>query len=266
MHDFNHKRVVIVSVALAGEAYIPGRALHLGAACAHDFAKHGAHVIVLDPNHVALELLRDEIRSKGGSIDVMTVDIHDRDALQRAANEIEEKWSSVHALVNAHLETEVGTIATSDEQFWIRGVQMNLLSPVFAAQAFLNALKASGQAAIVNLGSIDGMQGNPRLPAYSVAKGGIIPLTHLMANEFAEFGIRVNCVARGMYIERGEAVSPKFEPLIQQTPLARPAYADEVANAVRYLSSEQASYISGVVLPVDGGRTCITPGTRWMSS
>lgn len=266
MTDFHGKRVVVVSTSLFGDAYIQGRSLHLGAACAHEFARRGAHVIAVDGNLDALTSLSQAIQSEGGKIDVIHADIYSADGLRAAAREFEDRWSSLHVLVNAHLETEVGSIEQSSDEAWLRGIHMNLLGPIFASRAFLGALKAAREAAIVHIGSIDGMQGNPRLPMYSVAKGGLVPLTHLMANEFAQWGIRVNCVARGMYVARGEAPSPKFEPLISQTPLGRPAYADEVASAVCFLASSDASYVNGVVLPVDGGRTGITPGTRAMSA
>lgn len=141
-------------------------------------------------------------------------------------------------------------------------MSFNVLGPVFAARAFLPLLKRSPAPAIVHCGSIDGTLGNPQVPSYSAAKGAIVSLTHVMADEFAQYGIRVNCVARAMTVDPDRTVHPMYERLVEETPLGRPSFMEEVVAAIEFLASPAASYITGVVLPVDGGRTAITPGTR----
>lgn len=123
-------------------------------------------------------------------------------------------------------------------------------------------LKSSGSSAVVHIGSVDGFLGNAAVPSYSASKGGLIPLTHIMADEFAPYGIGVNCVARAA--TAGGPV-PHDAELVAATPLGRIAEPAEVASAVRFLASAEASYITGTVLTVDGGRTAITPGTRGWS-
>jgi NAD(P)-dependent dehydrogenase (short-subunit alcohol dehydrogenase family) len=97
------------------------------------------------------------------------------------------------------------------------------------------------------------------VPAYSTAKGGLGPLTHVMAHEFAPYGIRVNCVARAAV--GGSPPPPGLAGVLEATPLGRAAEPGEVAAAVAFLASDEASYITGTVLTVDGGRSGLTPGT-----
>lgn len=270
-HRFEHKTAVVVSISnrgggafgIAGSA----RNLHVGAVCARALAQEGAHVWLVDEDAGALESLADEIRAGGGQADVLIADPCDAQALLDVVARSGATVGPVHVLVNGHFESVMGTVEGSTAAEWVRAVQVNLLGPVHATQAFLPLLKRaagaeSGAAAIVHIGSIDGTLGNPQIPAYSAAKGGLVPLTHVMADEFGAYGIRVNCVARAMMVERGAPPHARFDPLVAQTPLGRPAFPDEVAAAVCFLVSEDASYINGVVLPVDGGRSGITPGTR----
>lgn len=165
----------------------------------------------------------------------------------------------VDILVTVHMELTWGSVAESSVEEWERALRINVLGPVVCAKAFLPALRRSGSGAIVHLGSIDGALGNPSVPAYSVSKGAINTLTHVMAEEFGQWGIRVNCVARAAVVD--PSVSQSMRQVAQQTPLRRVANPDEIANVVAFLTSDEASFVNGVVLPVDGGRSGLTPGT-----
>ncbi len=261
---FAGKTVVIVSVSTT-EGFSPNSresTPHIGEACARDFARHGAHVIAIDNNRAALDALGVRVRAEGGSISLVEADPGDAASLKRAADASQAERNAVDVLVNCHSEMEKASVENSSIDSWVRVINIDLLGPLFASKAFLPLLKRATGAAIIHVGSIDGTLGNPQIPSYSAAKGGLVPLTHIMAEEFSRYGIRVNCVARAMFSERGVAVDPRFAPLIAQTPIARPAYPDEVAAVIRFLASAEASYVNGVVLPVDGGRSVITPGTR----
>lgn len=189
-------------------------------------------------------------------IDESTCDIS---AEASVAQFVERCGPRVHVLVNCHFEVEWTTVEASDFEVWERSVRINLLGPLVCTKLFLPSLRAAGSASVVHLGSIDGALGNPRVPAYSAAKGGLVPLTHVMAHEFAPYGIRVNCVARAAVAGHPARAVP--EALLRATPLGRVAEPAEVAAAVAFLASADSAYVTGSVLTVDGGRSGVTPGT-----
>lgn len=191
-------------------------------------------------------------------LDESTCDIADPAAVQAAAGNVVH--GVVDVLVNCHIALDWMTIEGSDLGTWERSIRMNLLGPLICTQTFLPLLRRGRTPAIVHIGSIDGVLGNPAVPAYSAAKGGLIQLTHVMAHELAAFGIRVNCVARAAVA--GSPPSPaQLSTALRATPLGRPAEPEEIAAAVAFLASDDASYITGTVLTVDGGRSGLTPGT-----
>ena len=238
----------------------------VGQGCAKDFAVHGAHVVLIDSDAAKLETLRAAIAESGGKASTYPANPCDEDAMAAAAERCAGEYGGVDVLVTCPMDVEVASIEDSSVASWRRVIENNLVGPLIAAKAFLPLLKRAADAAIVHVGSIDGILGNPQVPSYSASKGGIIALTHVMADEFGAFGIRVNCVARAIAIERGGPMSPNFERLKPHTPLGRPGYFDEIGAAARFFASSEASYISGTTLPVDGGRSAITPGTRRLSS
>jgi NAD(P)-dependent dehydrogenase (short-subunit alcohol dehydrogenase family) len=191
--------------------------------------------------------------------EVLRVDVTDEAALHDAAAALSQGWPPLRALVNCHTDLDVARIEGASTAAWLRVLTNNLVGPLVSTLAFLPALKSSGSSAVVHLGSVDGIQGNAAVPSYSVSKGGLVPLTHVMAEEFAPYGIRVNCVARAAIVD-GPVAPPAA--LLAETPLGRAAEPAEVAAAVAFLACSEASYITGSVLVVDGGRTGITPGTR----
>ncbi len=227
-------------------------------ACVADLAERGADVLVLTDSTTEAGTATVE-----GARAVELVAEDEADAMRRIAGALGEGWPPVRALVNAHMAIEAITIRDSTLADWERVLRSNVLGPIAACQAFLPALEAAGGGAIVLMGSIDGFLGNPAFPSYSVSKGALIPLTHVMADELGAHGVRVNCVARAIIVDPATPPAPPY--LLAEIPLGRAGEPREVASVVGFLATEESSYVNGTVVVVDGGRTGITPGTRPMA-
>jgi NAD(P)-dependent dehydrogenase (short-subunit alcohol dehydrogenase family) len=208
-----------------------------------------------------------EIEDLGGKAFGFAADLADPREATRVAVACAERGLQVDVLVNFQMETLWSSVEDGDLALWERTLRVNLTGPYAWTQAFLPQLRRSGRGAVVQIGSVDGLFGNPRVPAYSASKGGLVPLTHVMAHEFAKYPVRVNLVCRvATTASKHRIGGPRnadgyLEQLVEATPLRRLGEPEETAAAVAFLASPEASYITGAVLVVDGGRTILTAGT-----
>ena len=136
----------------------------------------------------------------------------------------------------------------------------NLTSGFLCAKYFLPLMKRAGSGAIINHASIDAILGNPGIAAYSAGKGGVLPLTRVMAHDLAKYNIRVNSISTGGIRNPNGTMSKADESRITVTPMARMGTAEDVARVALFLASDLSSYVSGANIVVDGGRTATTHG------
>ena len=244
-------------------AVITGGAQGIGRVTALLFAKHGAKVALLDKDGTKVKAVADEINVGGGSASAVACDISKQKEVVAAINDANAKYGALHILVNnAGVTLTRPFINTTDEDIdFLVGV--NLKGTIFASQAAIPHMIESGGGAIVHDASNAGIVGRPWQPVYGATKAGIISLTKSMALAHAKDKVRVNCICPGSIdtpMLRGAlSSSGDFEGNWRKTemviPLGRIGAPEDIANATLFLASDEAGYITGISLPVDGGRT-----------
>ncbi|MDA7946016.1 MAG: SDR family oxidoreductase [Hyphomicrobiaceae bacterium] len=238
-------------------ALITGAGGGFGRAIAQEFAHEGAHVFATDVSEDGTNETAELIRGEGGSATAIRLDVRRTDDIASVLKTIEEKHGKLHVLVNnAGITQREDFRHISDEQ-WNEILDINLTAAMRLSRDALKLLAAAEGASIINVSSI--MEGVHvrQLSAYSTTKAAIAGLSRSVAVEYAAFGVRVNYIcpgyaATGMTerILRNEAVR---KGLIDRTPLKRFAETQDIAKAALFLASDDASFITGEGLTVDGG-------------
>lgn len=228
-----------------------------GAAMARGFAEGGACVAVIDLNLDTARIVAEEINAKGGMANAFQLDVSDAAACASFAVRFQELHGPLHVLVNNAGVLLRGKMTDDAARTnWERTLDINLGGPFNMVLAFLDQLKAT-QGCILNVASIQSFVATPNSAAYTASKGGVAQLTKALASELAEFGIRVNAIAPGVIatpMTAGTLADPaKISALLSHVPMRRHAEATELAAPALFLCSPWASYITGAVLPVDGG-------------
>jgi NAD(P)-dependent dehydrogenase (short-subunit alcohol dehydrogenase family) len=244
--------------AFAGRvALVTGAGRGIGQATALALAQAGATLAVADLDSASAHATAETIRRNGGSATAHALDVTDSTACKALAATIAADLGAVSILVNnAGVLLRVPHDSPDAADAWHRTLDVNLNGTFNVTSAFSGQLKTT-RGAIVNLSSIHSFVATGVSAAYSASKGAIAQYTKAMAGELAPFGVRVNAVAPGMIVTPMTAVTianpASSAGFLRHVPLARTGEPAEIAGAVLFLASDAASYVTGVVLPVDGG-------------
>lgn len=235
----------------------------LGAATAVRLASEGANLFLAGQSLEKLEASREEVLKHGGSCDVMVCDVTVAENWVEVAARIDDRFGSLHGMTNfAAVLSRAGLEETTPET-WDSVINVNLTGAWLAMRSMVPLIKRAGGGGIVNIGSIDALVGRGASTAYAAAKGGLRALSKSAAMQYAPDQIRVNSVhpspmetrIAGMVgpTDPGVDVEALLQGLVTQIPLGRLGAADDIAGAVAYLLSDDAAFVTGVDLPVDGG-------------
>ena len=245
-------------IAMQGKrVLVTGAGRGLGATIAQGFARQGARVIVADVDGTLAAASAQAIRDAGGQAWDAVLDVTDADAVRAFAAECAVRHGGLDVLVNnAGISARAPFDDPRTPEIWDRFMRVNLQGTFNVTHAFVEQLKAS-RGAIVNLCSIVAYGCSISTAGYVVSKGGVRSFTEVLARDLAPHGVRVNAVAPGLMEtemtagQRAQAHGTDW--YMQRAPMARAGRADEIVGPVLFLASDMASYVNGVVLPVDGG-------------
>ncbi|MDA1129832.1 MAG: glucose 1-dehydrogenase [Chloroflexi bacterium] len=245
---------------LAGKvALITGGAHGMGAEEARLFAREGAKVAIADIREEDARKVEAQIAEIGGEAMVVLLDVSQEDQWERSVSAVVERFGKLDILVNNAGISGSGESDHQSTEAWDRLMDINAKSVFLGMKHAIPEMKKTGGGAIVNISSISGFVGQEGIhPGYNASKGAVRLITKSAAVQHAKSGIRVNSVHPGMMppmltsFQRGD---PNREAMMAGVPMGREGQPIEVANAVLFLASDEASYITGTELIVDGGFT-----------
>ena len=244
-------------------AVITGASSGLGKQMAHAFAKQGANLVILARRIERLEELKKELEKENVKVLPIKCDVTSTEDINNAAKEAEKEFGKVDILVNcAGSSKDAGVLEMTDDE-WNFTIETDLTSVFKMTRAFANIMKKNNYGRVINIASMYGLVGNDEIPtiAYHSSKGGVVNFTRAAAAELAKYNITVNTICPGyFYTELTTAVldTDRFQEFAKtHVPMKRYGHEGELNAGAIFLASDEASYVTGVVLPIDGGYTCV---------
>ena len=247
-----------IRIDLSGQsAIVTGASQGLGRAIALRLGENGAHVTCVARNLEKLAETVGVITAAGGSAQAIACDVKERNSVEAVVDQVSEHWERVDILVNnAGITRDTLLLRMSDEE-WDEVIETNLRGAFLFTRAASRLMMRARYGRIINMASVSGIMGNPGQTNYSASKAGLIGLTRSLSRELASRKVTINAIAPGFIASEmtealGDAVLQEVKKRVPARRLGKP---EEVADAVLYLSSVSASYITGQVLVIDGGLT-----------
>ena len=236
-------------------AFISGASRGIGRACALSLAKAGHRVVLAARSRTNLQPVADEVKALGHEAYIVEMDLTSQDSIKAAFAQAAQDFGRIDILVNNAAVTKDGLAMRMKKEDWDIVIQTNLTGAFLAIQQVLPGMMRTRWGRIVNIASVVGEAGNPGQSNYVASKAGLIGLTKSIAQEMASRNLTCNAVAPGFIATDMTAVLPDQvkEAMLARIPLKRFGAPEDVAFAVKFLASEEAGYITGHVLDVNGG-------------
>ncbi len=247
-----------ISTDLSGKtALVTGAARGLGRCIAQTLAAAGSKVACIDVNTETLADTVGAIRAAGGVAEPIACDVTQSERVGEAVDEVVKLWGKLDILVNNAGITRDNVLVRMKDDQWDSVININLRGTFLFTRAAARPMMKARSGRIINIASVSGLMGNPGQVNYSASKAGVIGLTRTVSRELASRNITVNAVAPGfiatdMTAKLGEEV---IEQIKKEVPLGRMGEPQDVADAVLFLASDASSFVTGLVLTVDGGLT-----------
>ena len=236
-------------------AFVTGASRGIGRACALALSQAGARVVLAARDRQKLEETAGEIRGAGGQVFVAEIDLSSADSIRAAFATSSSEFGAIEILINNAAVTRDGLAVRMKREDWDSVLQTNLSGTFFCIQQVLPAMMKTRWGRIVNITSVVGEMGNAGQSNYSASKAGLIGLTKSLAQEMGSRGITVNAVSPG-FVETDMTASMGAdvkEKLMANIAVRRMGQPSDIAAAVKFLASDEASYVTGHVLSVNGG-------------
>lgn len=255
MANDNNRRI---QVNLSGQsALVTGASRGIGKAIALRLASAGAKVACIARSADKLNETVSEITASGGTAEAFPLDVTDSAAVTKLVEDLAEKWGGLDIVVNNAGITKDTLIPRMTDDDWDTVIATNLRSVFLFTRAASLVMMRKRSGRIINISSVSGIMGNPGQANYSASKAGIIGLTRTVARELAGRKVTVNAICPGFIAsEMTDALGPMLDEVVRtRIPAKRLGQTDEIADAVLYLASDSASYLTGQVITLDGGLT-----------